>query len=95
MNVLVLEGLELNGGGRSVLKVVVLNVIVGLERNLTIFYTHHLLKIEDWSAFMDTTAAMAFVAAVFLIVTIPLNRIQLFYIVTEQQSRMSNSSSFV
>ena len=42
-----------------------------------IFYNYHLVKIEDWSALMDTTGAVAFVAAVLLIVTIILNAITL------------------
>jgi amino acid transporter len=42
-----------------------------------IFYNYHLVKIEDWSALMDTTDAVAFVAAVLLIVTIILNGISL------------------
>ncbi|MFD1737141.1 hypothetical protein ACFSCX_11315 [Bacillus salitolerans] len=40
-----------------------------------IFYNYHLVKIEDWSALMDTTGAVAFVAAILLIVTILLNAI--------------------
>ncbi|WP_124071715.1 hypothetical protein [Filibacter tadaridae] len=44
---------------------------------LQIFYTYHLVKIEDWSALMDTTGAVASVAAVLLIVTILLNAITL------------------
>ena len=43
-----------------------------------IFYNYHLVKIDDWSALMDTTGAVAFVAAVLLIVTIILNAITLF-----------------
>ncbi|MBA9029308.1 hypothetical protein [Peribacillus huizhouensis] len=42
-----------------------------------ILYNYHLVKIEDWSALMDTTSAVAFVAAVLLIVTIILNAITL------------------
>ena len=42
-----------------------------------IFYNLHLVNIEDWSALMDTTGAVAFVAAVLLIVTIILNGITL------------------
>ncbi|WP_028391177.1 hypothetical protein [Bacillus cihuensis] len=42
-----------------------------------ILYNYHLVKIEDWSALMDTTGAVAFVAAVLLIVTIILNAITL------------------
>lgn len=38
-----------------------------------IFYHHHLVKIEDWSALMDTAGAVAFVSSVLLIITILLN----------------------
>lgn len=42
-----------------------------------IFYNYHLVKIADWSALMDITDNVAFVAAVLLIVTIILNAITL------------------
>ncbi len=42
-----------------------------------IFYSYHLVKIEDWSALMDTMGAVAFVSAVLLIITIILNAITL------------------
>lgn len=42
-----------------------------------IFYTFHLVKIEDWSALMDTTAAVAFASAALLVVTIILNAMTL------------------
>jgi hypothetical protein len=32
-----------------------------------IIYNYHLVKIEDWTALMDTTSAVAFVAVVLLI----------------------------
>jgi biotin transporter BioY len=38
-----------------------------------IFYIYYLVKIEDWSALMDTIGAMAFASAVLIIVTIILN----------------------
>jgi len=44
---------------------------------LQILYNHHLVKIEDWSALMDTTDAVLFAAAILLIVTIALNAITL------------------
>ncbi len=44
---------------------------------LQIFYNDHLVKIADWSALMDTTGVMVFVAAVLLMVTIILNAITL------------------
>ncbi|QDQ02370.1 hypothetical protein FOH38_18870 [Lysinibacillus fusiformis] len=42
-----------------------------------IFYNYHLVKIEDWSALMDTMGAVAFAAIVLVIVTILLNAITL------------------
>jgi len=44
---------------------------------MQIFYTDHLVKIEDWSALMDTSHAVALVATLLLIVTIVLNVITL------------------
>jgi cytochrome c oxidase subunit 4 len=44
---------------------------------MQIFYTDHLVKIEDWSALMDTSSAVALVATVLLAVTIILNAITL------------------
>ena len=44
---------------------------------LQIYYTYHLVMIEDWSALMDTTGAVASVASVLVIVTILLNAIPL------------------
>jgi hypothetical protein len=38
-----------------------------------IFYNYHLVKIEDWSALMDTIGAVAFASAVLIIGTILLN----------------------
>ncbi len=44
---------------------------------MQIFYTNHLVKIEDWSALMDTSQAVALIAALLLVVTIILNAITL------------------
>lgn len=44
---------------------------------MQIFYTNHLVKIEDWSALMDTSHAVALVATLLLVVTIILNVITL------------------
>ncbi|MEZ4517454.1 MAG: hypothetical protein R3C44_11690 [Chloroflexota bacterium] len=44
---------------------------------LQIFYTNHLVTIEDWSALMDTSQTTAWVAAVLLIVTLILNAVTL------------------
>jgi cytochrome c oxidase subunit 4 len=41
------------------------------------FYTCHLVKIEDWSALMDTSYAVALVATILLVVTIILNALTL------------------
>ncbi|PKR76711.1 hypothetical protein CEY16_12900 [Halalkalibacillus sediminis] len=43
-----------------------------------IFYSYHLVKIEDWSALMDITGSVAFAATVLLVVTILLNVMTLF-----------------
>lgn len=40
-----------------------------------IFYNNHLVRIEDWSALMDTTGAVSFASAVLLVGTILLNAI--------------------
>lgn len=40
---------------------------------MQIFYTNHLVKIEDWSALMDTSSAVVMVATLLLTVTIILN----------------------
>ncbi len=40
---------------------------------LQLFYTNHLVTIEDWSALMDTSGAVASVATFLLVVTIILN----------------------
>ena len=40
---------------------------------MQIFYSDYLVKIEDWSALMDTSAAVAKVSAFLLIVTVLLN----------------------
>ena len=43
-----------------------------------LFYSYHLVKIEDWAALMDTTGAVVFAATVLLLVTLLLNAITLF-----------------
>lgn len=45
--------------------------------SLQMFYSYHLVKVEDWSALMDTTGAVVFAATILLIVTIILNSITL------------------
>ncbi len=40
---------------------------------MQIFYNDHLVKIEDWSALMDTSSAVAMVSTLLLVVTIILN----------------------
>ena len=44
---------------------------------MQIFYTNHLVKIEDWSALADTSSAAASAATLLLTVTIILNGITL------------------
>ena len=44
---------------------------------MQLFYSDHLVKIEDWSALMDTSHAVALVATLLLAVTIILNVITL------------------
>ena len=44
---------------------------------MQLFYSDHLVQIEDWSALLDTSHAVAWVSAVLLIVTIALNAILL------------------
>jgi len=44
---------------------------------MQLFYSDHLVKIEDWSALMDTSHAVALVATILLVVTIILNAITL------------------
>jgi cytochrome c oxidase subunit 4 len=42
---------------------------------LQIVYTDHLVKIEDWSALMDTSSTVAMVSALLLAVTLILNAV--------------------
>ncbi len=44
---------------------------------MQIFYTDHLVKIEDWTALMDTSYAVARVSFILLIITLILNGISL------------------
>lgn len=44
---------------------------------LQLYYANHLVKIEDWSALIDTSHAVALVATFLLVVTIILNAITL------------------
>lgn len=44
---------------------------------LQLFYADHLVKIEDWSALLDTSHATALAAALLLVVTMILNAIAL------------------
>ncbi|WP_029191033.1 hypothetical protein [Ornithinibacillus scapharcae] len=46
---------------------------------MQLYYNHHLVLIEDWSALMDTSGAVVIVSAILLIVTVILNIITLFY----------------
>ncbi|OCN00872.1 hypothetical protein A7X67_10545 [Clostridium sp. W14A] len=44
---------------------------------MQILYTDHLVQVEDWSALLDTSHAVAWLSAVLLIVTIVLNVVTL------------------
>lgn len=44
---------------------------------MQIFYTDHLVKIEDWTVLMDTSYAVARVSLILLMITIILNAISL------------------
>lgn len=44
---------------------------------MQIFYTDHLVKIEDWTALMDISYAVARVSLILLIITLILNGISL------------------
>lgn len=46
-----------------------------LSLYMQIFYTNYLIKIEDWSALMDTSPAVALLATLLLSVTIILNAV--------------------
>ncbi|MDQ0156722.1 hypothetical protein [Robertmurraya andreesenii] len=48
-----------------------------ISLSFQIFYHYHLVLIEDWSAMMDITGAVASAAAILLIVTILLNTLTL------------------
>lgn len=48
-----------------------------LSLSFQIFYHHHLVKIGDWSAIMDTSGAVAFASAVLIIITILVNALTL------------------
>ncbi|NBJ67899.1 MULTISPECIES: hypothetical protein [Clostridia] len=48
-----------------------------ISLGLQIFNSYHLVKLEDWSALMDTMGAVAIIAAVLLFVTILLNILNL------------------
>lgn len=55
----------------SVLSLVACTISLAFQ----IYYHAHLVSIEDWSALMDTTGAVALVATILLVVTIILNTI--------------------
>ncbi|QAT51319.1 hypothetical protein EQM14_11330 [Caproiciproducens sp. NJN-50] len=42
---------------------------------MQIFYSEHLVKIQDWSALMDTSHSTAWISTMLLVVTIVLNTI--------------------
>ena len=48
-----------------------------ISLGMHIFYTNHLVKIEDWSALIDTSNATVFCSTCLIVVTIILNIISL------------------
>ncbi|WP_318241040.1 hypothetical protein [Ureibacillus galli] len=60
---------------------VVLSVIslsaCAISLSFQIFYNYHLVKIEDWSALMDTTRAVVIATVVLLVFTLILNGLTL------------------
>lgn len=66
---------------RKNMKWVVLSIIsisaCAISICFQIFYSYHLVKIEDWSALMDTIGTVASVSAILVIVTILLNALTL------------------
>lgn len=59
---------------------------------MQIFYTNHLVKIEDWSALMDTSSAVTLVATVLLIITILLNTVA--FIVYYKKKQRTDKQEF-
>jgi cytochrome c oxidase subunit 4 len=57
-------------------------------------YNNHLVRIEDWSALMDTTGAVVFVSGVLLVVTLLLNLVTVVVYRTEKNHNKKNSSIF-
>lgn len=49
----------------------------GISLSFQIIYNNHLVKIEDWSALLDTSGAVVTAASTLLIVTILLNTLTL------------------
>lgn len=64
-----------------------------ISLSFQIFYNYHLVKIEDWSALMDTTRAVVIATAVLLIFTFILNGLT--FIVYRQNKKQDISFLFV
>ncbi|WP_349672569.1 hypothetical protein [Lacrimispora sp.] len=52
--------------------------VCGLSLYMQILYTDYLVKINDWSALMDTSSGVVSITGLLLIVTIILNLVTLF-----------------
>ena len=63
-----------NADHRNLVVFSILSVIAcAISLCMQIFYTNHLVKLEDWAALMDTSSAVALIATILLVVTIMLN----------------------
>ncbi|MCF2649985.1 hypothetical protein [Niallia circulans] len=65
-----------NQGNRLIIGLVSMSACV-ISLLFQIIYNYHLVKIEDWSALMDTTRGVMVAATVLILVTIILNAINL------------------
>lgn len=65
-----------NQGNRLMIGLVSMTACV-IALFFQIFYNYHLVKIEDWSALMDTTGGVVVAATVLIFVTIVLNAVNL------------------
>lgn len=65
-----------NQGNRLIIGLVSMSACV-ISLLFQIIYNYHLVKVEDWSALMDTTRGVVVAATVLILVTIILNAINL------------------
>lgn len=52
-----------------------------------ILYSHHLVKIQDWAALLDTAGVSSFFSIVLLVVTITLNAITLIIYLIQEKAK--------